>query len=70
MEKFWVVGGQYKDKNFREAVGGKEEWIGPFADYEAAKQEWSKHAWQTVDHCNVRYRIERIDPDQPPPCTD
>ena len=71
MAQFWVVGGEYTDTRFIYTVAHQdEEWIGPFADYERAKQEWAKHAWQTVDDCHTRYRIERIDPDVPPPCTD
>ncbi len=70
MSLFWVVGGEYTDTHFQETVGSNEEWFGPFRDYEAAKQEWAKHAWQSVDHCTTRYRIECIDPDAPPPCTD
>jgi len=70
MGSFWVVGGEYADTSFREFVGDREAWFGPFADYESARQEWAKHAWLSVDHCNTRYRIECIDPDQPPPCTD
>ena len=70
MGQFWVVGGEYADSHFCETVGGTEEWFGPFQDYETAKKVWAKHAWHTVDHCSVRYRIERIDLDQPPPCTD
>lgn len=70
MKQFWVVGGEYTDSRFRHLVNGVEEWFGPFADYDSAKKEWAKHAWQTVDHCTVRYRIEPIDKDQPPPCTD
>ena len=70
MAQYFVVGGEYKDTHFRETVGGDEEWFGPFSTYDQAREEWSKHAWQTVDHCSVRYRIECIDLDQPPPCTD
>lgn len=70
MRQFWVVGGEYKDSRFRDPVDGAEEWIGPFEDYEAAKKVWSRHAWQTVDHATVRYRIEGFDPDEAPPCTD
>jgi hypothetical protein len=70
MAQYYVVGGEYKDTHFRETIGGDEEWYGPFESYESAKEEWAKHAWQTVDHCTIRYRIERIDPDAPPPCTD
>ena len=51
-------------------VGSSETWFGPFDTYEAAMAEWSKHAWQTVDDCHTRYRIESIDKDTPPPCTD
>lgn len=70
MAQFYVVGGEYVDTRFQDAVGGDEQWIGPFKDYETAKEEWAKHAWQTVDDCATRYRIERIDPDAPPLCTD
>ena len=70
MGMFWVVGGEYEDTHFQDTVGGNEEWIGPFSDYESARKVWAKHAWQTVDHCTTRYRIERIDPDEAPPCTD
>ncbi len=70
MAQYWVVGGEYTDTYFHEALDGNEEWIGPFGDYQTAKQEWAKRAWRTVDDCHARYRIERIDPDSPPACTD
>lgn len=70
MALFWVVGGEYSDTAFQETVGSNEQWIGPFEDYESARQEWAKHAWQTVDQATTRYRIECIDPEAPPPCTD
>jgi len=70
MAQFWVVGGEYKDTHFVEVLGPGEEWVGPFADYESARKEWAKRAWGTVDEAHTRYRIERIDPELPPPCTD
>ena len=70
MSLFWVVGADYKDTQFHEPANGEEQWFGPFGDYDAAQKEWARHAWQTVDSCTARYRIERIDPDVPPPCTD
>lgn len=70
MPLYWVVGGEYKDTYFNKPISGEEQWFGPFSDYGAAKEEWAKHAWQTVDTCTCRYRIECIDPDVPPPCTD
>jgi Domain of unknown function (DUF4170) len=57
---YWVVGGRYQDTQFGEpADPGGERWLGPFASYEAAKAEWARLAWQTVDDALVRYRIER-----------
>jgi len=58
MKRFWVVGGVYTDTNFNRIAEGKEERIGPFADYAAAKAAWQKRAWETVDHANARFRIE------------
>lgn len=70
MPQFWVVGGEYQDTNFHDVIHGDETWFGPFDTYEAARQEWARHAWGTVDDAHTRYRIERIDPDEPPRCTD
>jgi hypothetical protein len=56
---YWVVGGVYKDTAFAEPDGGVEEWLGPFASYEAARAEWQRRAWATVDDAHARYRIER-----------
>ena len=70
MTHYWVVGGEYADTRFQTMVPGKkEEWIGPFDDYEEAKAEWSRRAWHTVDSCHVRYIIETHDPENPP-CSD
>lgn len=69
MAQFWVVGGEFSDTRFHEALTPGEEWIGPFEDYESARREWAKRAWPKVDDCHNRYRIEKLDPDDPP-CTD
>ena len=37
-----------------------EEWHGPFDDYNAAKTEWSRRSWSTVDDAMCRYRIEKL----------
>jgi hypothetical protein len=56
---YWVVGGRYKDTHFREPADPTgERWIGPFETYEAAKAEWARLAWTTVDDALIRYRIE------------
>lgn len=70
MQQYWVVGGEYKDTGFQIPTGGDEQWFGPFESYEKAKAEWAKRAWATVDDAHTRYRIEFLDPDEPPACTD
>lgn len=70
MQQYWVVGGEYRDTKFKVPVGDREEWIGPFDSYNAAKEEWSRRAWTTVDEAHTRYRIETMDQDEAPPCTD
>jgi hypothetical protein len=57
--RYWVVGGIYKDTHFTEAARGAEAWYGPFDTYEAAKVEWRRRAWATVDDALARYRIEK-----------
>ena len=59
MARYWVIGGEYADARFESiAGGGPEERIGPFETYPAARAEWQRLAWQTVDSANTRYRIE------------
>jgi hypothetical protein len=70
MQKYWVVGGEYRDTQFKVPLAGKEDWVGPFGSYDKAKAEWSRLAWATVDDAHTRYRIESLDPDEPPACTD
>ncbi len=57
--RFWVVGGIYKDTRFSEPESGAEQWYGPFDSYEAAKAEWGRRAWATVDDAHARFRIEK-----------
>jgi len=57
---YWVVGGEYADTSFKRiAGGGKEERMGPFASYAAAKAEWQARSWACVDNAHARYRIVR-----------
>ncbi len=59
MTTFWVIGGEYASTDFNKIAPGKsEQRLGPFASYEDALGKWTELAWQSVDCCNVRYRIE------------
>jgi hypothetical protein len=58
--RYWVVGCTYKDTRFCEpADPAGERWHGPFDSYDAAKAEWSRLAWSSVDDAHARFRIER-----------
>jgi hypothetical protein len=70
MQQYWVVGGEYRDTKFQVPVGDREQWLGPYPSYDDAKAEWARRAWMTVDEAHTRYRIEKIDQDEVPPCTD
>ena len=71
MAQFWVVGGERTGTDIEQALGRRERWIGPFGEYESAKKEWERRSWSGVEERRAaRYRIEHIDPDSPPPCTD
>ncbi len=70
MAQYWVVGGKITDTHFHEALDENEKWIGPFADYEVAKREWAKRVGTTIVDSEISYRIERIDTDALPACTD
>ena len=71
MAQFWVVGGEHTGTKSGQALGRQERWIGPFGEYESARKEWEQRSWNGVEeHRAARYRIEQIDPDSPPPCTD
>ncbi len=68
--QYWVVRGKSTDSHFHEALNENEEWFGPFADYEAARRVWAKWAATKISASEICYRIERIDTEAPPACTD
>jgi hypothetical protein len=56
--RYWVLGGDYADPDFRTVrPGTQEERIGPFDSYKTAHDAWQARAWATVDSCTKRYRI-------------
>jgi hypothetical protein len=58
MAQYWVVGGEYRDTDFKELSEGVElEEYGPFHTYEAARKEWQARNMARIDNAMVRYRI-------------
>ena len=41
-QRYWVVGGEYRDCQFDEVVPGTEEISGPFPDCDRARTEWQR----------------------------
>ena len=39
-QRYWVVGGEYRDADFRHLVPGTETMSGPFDDERKARNEW------------------------------
>lgn len=59
-ERYWVVGGEYRDSQFRDLVPGKSlERHGPFASRGEARAKWAALAMATVDNAQARYHIEK-----------
>ncbi len=65
--RFYVIGSRRAGVTGCGTTADSEAWYGPFADYATAKAEWQKHHRGGTA---LRYRIEHVDPDQPPPGTD
>ena len=38
--RYWVIGGEYRDPEFRALVPGTETMAGPFEDERRARTEW------------------------------
>ena len=40
--RYWVVGGEYQDPEFRSLIPGTEKMVGPFEDERKARNEWMR----------------------------
>ncbi|GAB4190950.1 MAG: hypothetical protein OHK0024_31350 [Thalassobaculales bacterium] len=56
-KQYWVVGGEYRDTDFRELSAGRPEAHGPFGDYEQALAVWRERAESTRSCAYHRYTI-------------
>ena len=70
MAQYWVVTSKSADASFHEALDDNEEWFGPLDDYDSARREWAKRVATKSADSETQHRIERIDADVPPACTD
>ena len=56
-QRFWVIGGDYRDCRFDEIVPGTEEISGPFANALRARTEWQRLTFRDRLGATKRYVI-------------
>ena len=53
-QRYWVIGGEYRNCRFDEVVPGTEEISGPFPDALRARMEWQRLTFR--DHSEAMRR--------------
>jgi hypothetical protein len=56
-QRYWVIGGEYRDCQFDEVVPGTEEISGPFPDAIRARTEWQRLTFRDHRPATARYVI-------------
>jgi hypothetical protein len=57
MRRFWVIGGDYADTDFRTLIPGTERMAGPFEDERKARNEWIRLTYCPGVTATTRYSI-------------
>jgi hypothetical protein len=55
--RYWVVGGEYRDPEFRAIVPGTEKMVGPFENQLKARNEWIRLTYCPNSNATTRYSI-------------
>jgi len=56
-QRYWVIGGEYRDCQFDAVVPGTEEISGPFPDAIRARTEWQRLTFRDRLGATTRYTI-------------
>ncbi len=56
-QRYWVVGGEYRDCAFRQLEPGTETISGPFSDELRARTEWQRLTFRDHNRATRRYSI-------------
>ena len=56
-ERFWVIGGEYSDLQFRTLKTGAADVLGPFASREEARLAWRRASEETRSCATAKYAI-------------
>jgi hypothetical protein len=63
-QRFWVVGGNFSDFQFRTLEPGTEKMSGPFSDEVTARTEWQRLTFRDRCLATTRYTIA-VEPQRP-----
>ena len=56
--RYWIVGGEYEDSDFRTLIPDSETMAGPFDCENKARNEWMRLTYSPgTDPANTRYSI-------------
>lgn len=56
-QQYWVIGGEYRDGDFRELASDDGRVYGPFGSYEEAHGVWRERSVQTRPIALMRFSI-------------
>lgn len=56
-QRYWVIGGNYRDLDFTALRDGTETLIGPFDREEDARSEWKRVSFANKSTATARYAI-------------
>ena len=56
-QRYWVIGGEYRNCRFDEVMPGTEEISGPFPDARRARTEWTRLTFRDRRAATTRYVI-------------
>ena len=55
--RYWVIGGEYEDAQFRALIPGSEKMVGPFDCARKARTEWTRLTYCPDSSATIRYSI-------------
>jgi hypothetical protein len=55
--RYWIVGGDYEDPDFRSLIPGTEKMVGPFENERKARNEWIRLTYCPQGGATTRYSI-------------
>lgn len=56
-QRYWVIGGNYRDLDFSTLRDGSETILGPFDRAEDAKSEWKRVSFEHKSNATTRFLI-------------